>query len=136
MKAKFLIAISLALILTSFTANAQVLTRKAKDSAINAVTKYITWTALPSKTKSIVLSFKKGTGTPAAAVTLQYRVDTVAAVWQNADSSFSTYTITGDSATFIWTIPTLFFNGARIKIVPTGTQKTYLWAAYMRRPDE
>lgn len=136
MKAKFLIVLSCILFVDSIDVGAQQLTRKAKDSVVNAATKYLTWTSTPSKLKSIVLSFKKSTGTPAATVTLQYRVDTVAAVWQNADSTFATYTITGDSLTFIWKVPNQFFNGVRIKVVGSGTQKTYLWGAYMRRPDD
>jgi hypothetical protein len=136
MKAKFLIAISLALILLSFTANAQMLTRKAKDSVVDAGTKYLTWTYTPSKVTTIVLTFAKGTGTAAATATLQFRADTIKQVWQNADSTFGSFAITGDSATYLWKVPLQYFNGIRIKVVGTGTQKIYLWAAYMRRPDD
>jgi len=112
-------------------ASAQYVTRKAKDSAINAVTKYITWTSTPGNVKGIQLTAVKGTGTPAGTVTLETRIDTVSTEWTPVLSAASLTLTNVTNQIIVWPLNPKYGNGYRIKIVPTGTQKTYLYAAYL-----
>lgn len=134
----FNLIVSCLLCLLTFSLNvsAQQITRKSRDSISNTTTKYLTWTYTPSKTVGVWVTFVKGTGTPAATVTLEGRGDTIKAVWTPI-TDIDTFILTNlDSVTYGWRITGQYFNGLRIKIVPTGTQKTYVYSMYMRRPDD
>jgi hypothetical protein len=150
MKTFFKIGIALTLLLTCSLAQSQVLQRPVvggatvvKDSAIDATTKYITFTSTPNGVKGLSLSGVKSTGTVSAYAIVQVRTDTmptaVTSSWidyvypgtTKRDTLFFTDITTVQG--YQWPVPDQFFNGVRFKIVPTGTQKLYLYGSLLRR---
>lgn len=139
---KFLLAGLLFVVLAS-PASGQVISRKVKDSTSNSATKLITFPSTPTGTYGIFLSGLKVSGTVSGYALLQIRSDTLPTA---ATSVFEDYVYPGttkrdtlfftDIATIqqhTWPIPFNFFNGARLKIVTSGTQKVYLYAGSLKR---
>lgn len=123
-----------AILASSFDAGAQYVTRKPKDSLVNATAKTISFPSTPNNVLSIGFIFTKSTGTPAGTAILETRIDTIRNVWEHYNGS-DTFTITNiDSGVHIWPLlPTNYGNGLRIRFTPSGTQKTYINVAYLRR---
>lgn len=146
MKALFKILLVFAVVMASLPSEAQILTRHVllpkKDSAIDATGSFLTFTSTANGLTGVSLTAVKGTGTPAGYAILQVRTDTIPTgatsswidyvnpVSARRDTLFFTnVTVQG----YQWPVPVQFFNGVRAKIVPSGTQKTYLYFSTLRR---
>jgi hypothetical protein len=122
---------------------AQIISRKAKDSVVDGTTKYITYNSVVTGTQGWTLTGIKSTGTPSGYAILQVRTDTIptvlTAAWEDyvsaygrRDTLFFTNVSTPQSHSFQAPYP-LHINGARFKIVTSGTQKVYLYALHVQR---
>lgn len=134
-KAKFaaMIAIISALVIP-LCSNAQFVTRTGKDSVVNGVTKYVTFNSTADGVIGFQLSASKVSGTVSAYAILEVRIDTVISGQYQQEKLRDTFALTDQaSQIFLWKVAPHYFNGARIKIVSTGTQKFYIYAAYLRR---
>lgn len=145
MKSLFKLSSLLIASFLAMTVSAQTITRKAKDSTANSATKNIDFLSTPSGVSGIFLSGLKVSGTVSGYAILQVRTDTLptsaTSVWEDfvwpgttkRDTLYLTDVATIQQHTF--PVPqNQPFNGARLKIVTSGTQKVYLWAGYLRRP--
>lgn len=124
-------------------AQGQIMTRAAKDSTSNSATKYVTFPSTPTGTTGIFLTGLKVSGTVSGYAILQVRTDTLptsgTTVWNDyvypgttkRDTLF--FTDVSTVQPYTWPVTTHFFNGARFKVVTSGTQKIYLYAGYLRR---
>lgn len=138
---KLILAFSLFVV--SIGADAQYIQRKAKDSVVAAGTKYITWTSIPDGLYGIQIATDSVSGTTAAVVTLETRIDTInGATWvpykRNNGTTADSYTMTAtddgtDWLSYIFPIDLPYGNGYRLKFVSTGTQKYYIYASYLKR---
>lgn len=127
-----------ALIAFAFQSPGQWITRKAKDSVINGVTKYVSWNSTVDGITAIQFTGVKVSGTVSAIVTLETRVDSFSTLaWvpynRSGGSTADTITFTDGDNTALFPIDVHYGNGYRIKIVSTGTQKFYAYSAYLRR---
>lgn len=142
---QFIKIFSVLILLFGFVeANSQVISRKAKDSTENSTTKYITWASTPTGTSGIFLTAVEVSGTTSGYALLQVRSDTIpttaTTVWEDLvwpggtkrDTVFFTDVTTYQPKSFPLPSP-LFFNGVRLKIVTSGTQKIYLYAGTIKR---
>lgn len=111
----------------------QFVTRMPKDSLVDAATKTLTWTSTPANVVSFQITFVKSTGTAAATVQLQTRCDTISTTdWTRVFDS--TYTVTNVAAqSYLIPVVPAYGNGYRFVITGSGTQKTYIYASYLRR---
>lgn len=120
-------------------ADAQYLTRLAKDSSVNATTRYLTFTSTPNLVTSISVTGVLSTGTLSlTSVTLESRNDTISGTsdWITVPASIAVVASTTalSSTGYVWHLPAHnTANGYRIKVVSSGTQKTYLYGSYLRR---
>lgn len=154
MKSFFKIFLALAVMFTAIPGvEAQNLIRPVKttgtvikDSVVNGTTKYVIWTSTPTGVTGISLSTIKaatGGGTASGYAIVQVRTDTMPTA---ATSSWIDYVYPGttkrDTLAFVndadvhgyqWPVPVQFFNGVRLKIVTSGTQKVYLYGSLLRR---
>jgi hypothetical protein len=143
---KAFLKLSLALLVfaaMAFPVSGQIITRNLKDSTANSATKNITFPSTTTGTTGIFLSGLKVSGTVSGYAILQVRTDTLptaaTSVFEDMvypgtskrDTLFFTDVATIQQHT--WPIPFNYFNGARLKIVTSGTQKIYLYAGYIRR---
>lgn len=117
----------------SIAANAQsystVIT--STDTATNADTVIVTVANIKSKVKAFQITVKKVSGTVASKVYLQGTID--GSNWVNIDSLTNS-----DQAinTKITTVTSTIYNSYRAYYPSTGTQKSTLTLAYLRRQDE
>lgn len=128
---KIVAAIILAYTMLTYTADAQFVSRKAKDSVSDAGTKIITWTSTPSHITGFQISVHRVSGAATAGtILLQTRIDTTLDVWQTV----ATHTLTDlvDQG-FLDAIAVQSGNGYRYSVTGSGTEKLYLYAAYLRR---
>lgn len=135
---RFRVIAMLAVMVSAFavqSASAQYVTRLPKDSVQTGVTKYLTFTSTPNLVKSIGITALTGTGTLSFSATLEQRIDTISGAYEwVAVSGAGTLSATSGTQTIIWPIdPNQAGNGYRIKVVPSATQKTYLYGRYLRR---
>lgn len=143
MKSLFKLGLLVLLLSPMLSVEGQVITRRAKDSTENTTTKNITFGSTPNGVTGIFLSGLKVSGTVSGYALLQVRTDTLptiaTSVFEDAvypgtdkrDTLFFTDIATIQQHT--WPVPFGYFNGARLKVVTSGTQKIYLYAGYLRR---
>lgn len=130
MKKLFLLAIVIA---ASFTVNAQsystVIT--STDTSTNADTVIVQVANMKSKLKAFQITVKKVSGTVGSKVYLQGTID--GSQWVNIDSLVNT-----DQSfnTKVVTVTATNYNSYRAWYPSTGTQKSTLTLAYLRRQDE
>lgn len=138
---KAFLAISLLLSLTAV--QGQTISRKAKDSTSNSATKYVTWNNVVTGTTGFTLTGIKASGTVSGYAVLQVRTDTIptlaTAGWYDYVTPYNRrdtlyFTDVTTPQTFSWPAPEpLHINGARFKIVTSGTQKIYLYGLTIKR---
>lgn len=129
----FLVAVSTLLATLPVTSSAQFVTRKAKDSVVNAQTRTQTWTATPDGVKGFQVTAVKVSGTVSAFSVLETRIDTVTTLWEIVKDSDTVFLTDQASQIHLWPVSPQYGNGYRIRTVSTGTQKFYVYAAYLRR---
>lgn len=142
---KRILIFMVASLLIASAANAQYITRLAKDSVVNGATKYVTFKSTPTGVTGFGLTGIKaatGGGTVSGYAILQVRIDTLplstTSDWDDyvypgttkRDTLFFTDLTTPQA--YPWPVPTKFFNGARFKVVTSGTQKLYLYGVYFK----
>lgn len=138
---KYLIMKRLLILIAIFvftgTVHGQYLTRFVKDSVTNTTAKTKTWTQTKTGLTAIRVSFDNSTGTSAGYALLYYRVDDVngANEWVRVPGSDTAFIL--DNSTTIWNLTNAGLghagNGYEVRFVPSGTHKTYVWLAYLRR---
>jgi hypothetical protein len=113
----------------------QLVERKAKDSSVNGQTRNIVWRSTADGIVGFQLTAVKVSGTVSAYAILERRIDYVVDSAAYDRASADTFFITNVSTTQlkVWPIDTQAGNGYRIRVVSTGTQKVYLYAAFLRR---
>ncbi len=135
MKLSFLLVVAVVAISTNV--QAQYVKRNAKDSITAAGTHYNTFTFTPDGVTAISISDIKaasGGGTVNAIQSLEYRVDSTLDIWEHVPGTDTlTLTNVGTAQGHIWPISTQSGNGYRVKTTATGTQKVYIYLAYLRR---
>ncbi len=122
---------------------AQIVSRKAKDSTSNSATKYVTWNNAVTGTAGWTLTGIKVSGTVSGYALLQVRTDTIptiaTAAWYDYVSPYGRrdtlfFTDVTTPQTYSWQAPyPLHINGARLKVVTSGTQKIYLYGLHLQR---
>lgn len=148
MKSLFKITLAVLLFMVTFIAQGQIFTRTIprKDSTVNSATKLIVFPSTATGTTGVFLSGQKaasGGGTVSGYALLQIRTDTLPTA---PTSTYEDYVYPGttkrDTLFFTdlttvqvhtWPVPFGFFNGCRLKVVTSGTQKLYLYAGTIRR---
>ncbi len=120
------------------TTQAQYIKRLAKDSAVNATTRYLTFTSTPDLVKSFALTAIVSTGSLSiTSSVLEARIDTIggATDWIAVPSSLVVVdsSLSGTVKNYQYHVLYHSANGYRIKVTSAGTQKTYLYASYLRR---
>lgn len=134
---RFLIFFLLAAVMMAATeiSFGQMVTRKAKDSVVNADTAYAQWNSTGDGIKGFQLTALKVSGTVSAYAVIETRIDTLPrTLWIRAPGT-DTFTL-ANSAPYqlhVWGIDNQFGNGYRIKVVSTGTMKAYLWGSFLKR---
>ena len=101
------------------------------DTAINADTVIVSFTAVKSKIKSFQLSINKVNGTVDGTVFLQGTIN--GNDWITIDSLAATNVAI---TTKMFAINATSYYSYRAYYITTGTQKSILTAAYLRRQDE
>lgn len=146
---KIILAFGFLIALQAQEATGQIVNRYnggVKDSVVNGVTKYMTFPSTPDGVTGFFATGHKaatGGGTVSAYAVLQVRSDTMptaaTAVWNDyihpatgrRDTIF--FTDGADPQGGQFGIENHYFNGARLKIVSSGTQKFYIWFGRLQR---
>lgn len=132
---KLLVAILLFTVIGSFDASAQgFITRSVKDS-VAAETKYIYFNNIKKGTTGIQFTALKKSGTVAATVVLERRIDTMptlaTAPWFAVDTVTRSVTNVSTVQGFHFPIDVLDGHSYRLKVVGTNGV-TYIWGASLR----
>ena len=118
------------------TAQAQYVTRAAKDSVAGANTKYINFLNTKKGTVAFQLTAVKDTGTVAGTVTLERRIDTLpsagTSVWKQVGTQSFTLTNTTSPQGDIFPISVQDGLSYRIKVTTTGGGKVFLYGSSLR----
>lgn len=108
-----------------------------KDSIVDAGGKTLTWPSTLKGVTGVQATVVAGTGTVAAVGYLEVRLDTLnTTTWTRYGTLFDypadSVIFSASTLTKIWPIPVQAFNGVRLRVTSSGTQKTYLYLAYLR----